>query len=227
MDRRVVGLALSLVVVGAVAIYAFSSLGTEPTYDATGMFWDVSEGDHFRYHALVHGFNHTTLYHSGNGSPYESDSPLTLEWLNDTVILVTIADLPSLPSSVSSESFISEVILQHKTSVVFENETPLPLGDSYFIASLVSQAIFPVGDWDLIDQLFDNSIPGDEIIGSWYSSSLEAGSLWMNYTFKGPDYGSDWSVNWSTAHGKAHTILYDYWNLVEDVSLRIELNLLR
>ncbi len=166
MNRRIqiiMGCVVALILASAgLAIL----LGQNPndTLVQHDLVWSVNVGETFVYNMT---------FVSSSGSPLE-------EWevFDGAEIQVTIVSLPVLPSPMSAPSFVDEVANGLKVSTEFANGSTIQSTIRSTLESSISFLFFPVGDWDIIKEMFEHGVEVVEPAGEFSKNILYQG----NYT---------------------------------------------
>lgn len=221
MTGRKRGLAVLLVSLLVVAmVFAVYILEFGSKVDSSRLRWGVSEGVQYVYVVNVSGFNMTGV------SNDSVECPLSFASLNNTRIITTVSCLPDLPRLTDANSFATDIIVQTKTEVSFENGTELSERYDEALVSLISLTLLPVGDWSLIDSLYQDEDPEPPFMKTWYIAKQRTSSFEIGYTSYGPDYASGWSGNLSLTTGLPNSANLYAWNAVESFSWTLTITLL-
>ncbi len=172
------------------------------------------------YVVNVCGFNMTGI------SNDSVECPLSFAPLNNTRIITTVSCLPDLPGLTDANSFATDVIIQTKTEVSLENGTELSERYDDALVSLISLTLLPVGDWSLIDSLYEDEDPEPPFMKTWYIAKQHTSSFEIGYTSYGPDYASGWNGNLSLTTGLPYSANLWAWNAVESFSWILTITLL-
>jgi hypothetical protein len=221
MTGRKRGLAILLVgllvVTMAFAVYILE-FGSK--VDSSRLRWGVSEGVQYVYVVNVSGFNMTGTYNDS------VECPLSFAPLNNTRIITTVSYLPDLPGLTDANSFATDVIVQTKNEVNFENGTELSERYDEALVSLISLTLLPIGDWSLIDSLYQDENPEPPFMKTWYIAKQHTSSFKIGYMSYGPDYASGWNGNLSLTTGLPNSANLHAWNAVESFSWTLKITLL-
>jgi len=221
MIGRKRGLAVLLVSLFVVAmVFAVYILEFGSKVDSSRLRWGVNEGVQYVYVVNVSGFNMTGI------SNDSVECPLSFASLNNTRIITTVSGLPDLPGFTDANSFATDVIIQAKFEVGLENGTELSERYDEALVSLISLTLLPIGDWSLIDSLYQDEDPEPPFMKIWYIAKQHTGSFEIGYTSYGPDYASGWSGNLSLTTGLPNSANLYAWNAVESFSWILTITLL-
>ncbi|MFW9845471.1 MAG: hypothetical protein ACFFD6_01885 [Candidatus Thorarchaeota archaeon] len=141
------GLIIALIGIGLLVAFSMRPI---PILGYPAEFsWGISVGDEFLYNVT-----------------YTIDSRLG----NGSIIVVTITNLPELPTFVTERSFRRSIAEAMKASYTFDNGSEAPiLGLS---DSAISSSILPIGGWETIDALYPSpdSVDDQDVSGATYLS---------------------------------------------------------
>lgn len=206
---------LIAVIIGVSVIVGLSTLtllGLQS--ETTGLRWSLSEGDDIY-------LNITTYAQNLQNATFEIENPESFIALNNTVIRIKILELPQIPHFVVVNIFVEEVIGEANISMAFTNGSNLPDEPSIYLSDLFTSTILPVGNWNLIDELFQNEDPNPPFMQSWYFSRLFESHMEFGYTLYGPDYANGWKANVSLDTGIPFAAEYWSINAVEEFSYHL------
>ena len=112
----------------------------------TALTWAFNEGDEISF----------TVNVTGSESSWYGEYKFTeFNWFSDNVTL-RVLELPEIPSSVDKNTFIIDIIRPTKIQCV---STEIPQNYSSIIVSLLSNLLIPTGSWDMLDLMFDDTLP--------------------------------------------------------------------
>jgi len=146
---------------------------------------------------------------SGRSSYNYEDQQLSWLFLNNTNIVAKVTNLPILTTVYTSDGFIEQIVNVTKVECRFENGSSFA-GDNLFIASVISQALLPIGGWNEIDFLyFDEYNPDpafvDDMEYRWVSR-FEDGSFFFAHQGIDRDGGEGWNSWINTTTGTPSNI---------------------
>lgn len=164
--------------------------------------WEVEVGDEFSFQIEVLGWD----YNGTEAVPF-------IEY-NNTQIIARITHLPNV-SLVDNETEFLDVIGILKAECRFSNGTEIPIDcrDGYYwdtnfsLPEIVSRAIFPVGGWDFIDGLYDDTPYtgyADGRLSKFDDDGFFYEDAWFYY-----DFGHGWRVYLDLSDGSPNMI--EFW----------------
>lgn len=112
----------------------------------TDLEWIFSEGDEFSVFVNVTG---------SQSSWYGETTYSTFNWSSDN-ITVQILELPEIPYAVDMNTLITDIIRPMKIQCL---SSEIPQNYSSILISLLSKLLLPVGSWDSLDSMLDDSLP--------------------------------------------------------------------
>ncbi len=153
----------------------------EPDLVWDELSWNIEEGDGVTYNIV-------------SNSSYIN---------NNTVIIANVTVLPQFWILYTPNSFSSSIIEMSKVDVLYENGSELGGYDFYF-RMLLSKAILPCGEWELLDSLYVN--PEDASFGpttnlAGYISKLESDYFLLGYVSVDFDSDRGWNAHISRETG--------------------------
>ena len=214
-------LLLVIILVCTILLYGIYTAYQYSKMDSSRLYWGVDVGTQFTYVVQVFGYNMTYVYIPENDTYSKVESSLFMMPLNNTRIIVTISNLPQLPVLTDANSFAEDVIPKIKTHVCFENGTAILQQLAILMTSLTSNILLPIGDWVLLDALYQDEDPDSPMMKTWYISKQHADSFEIGYTNYGPDYASGWSGNISQSTGIPIVGNIWRWNAIEEYSYSV------
>lgn len=178
---------VAVMVTIGILFVTFASL-YEPDLVWDELSWNIEEGDSVTYNIV------------SDGSYFN----------NNTVIIANVTALPQYSILYTSYSFALSIIEVSKVDVLFENGSELG-GRDYFVRMLLSKAILPCGEWELLDSLYVN--PEDASFGptgslEGYISKLESDYFLLGYERVDFDSSSGWNAHISLETGLPFYIQY-------------------
>lgn len=190
MARREVVLATVvavMVTIGLLFVVYVNLNEPDPVWDE--LSWNIEEGDSLTY-SIVSDGNYINL--------------------NYTLIIANVTTLPQCSILYTSDSFASSIIEMSKVAVLFENGSELGDRDN-FVRMLLSQAILPCGEWELLDSLYVD--PEDASFGpsgslEGYISKLESDYFLLGHERVDFDSSSGWIAHISLETGLPSYIQY-------------------
>ncbi len=115
--------------------------------------------------------------------------------LNGTTIEANITSLPSVDEISDADSFLSNIVQTVKVHCNFANGTELASGSNNTISNSVSACLLPIGNWSVLDLLFEDELPGWEPGAEYYASKLNN----THFVFECLSCGSyDDSIKWTS-----------------------------
>lgn len=194
---------ISLLMVSAV-ILGILTLSSENPFTPTdsvpnhSLSWAVSVNDTLTY---------DVLYLSDDA--YNSIEENWEAPINKTQqIIVTISNLPQIPSNIDAKVFVDYIYNSPKVSITYTNATEFTASQRSQIASCVSKSIFPIGDWGFLNETFSNpfefSTPGGQ-----YPNQYSYGGTIVDSTFY--EFSDTWRQQ-ASGHGSYR---YTQSNVVE------------
>ena len=179
---------IGIITVSAIAFVVIQILGGNTT-ENSNLKWAVNEGDEFSFSVNVEG-SESVWY--GAVTSYEYN------WSSDN-ITIRIIELPEIPRPIDKDTFITDVISPVKIQCI---STEIPENYTPILVSLLSKFLLPIGSWDLLDMLFDDSLPSE---GNPWTNDLEfdtdyfAGNLTQSNFYFGQIRFGNYFPNWSTS----------------------------
>ncbi|MFX0054849.1 MAG: hypothetical protein ACFFAX_03295 [Promethearchaeota archaeon] len=161
--------------------------------------WGVEVGEEFSFQIEVFGWD----YNGSEAIPF-------IEY-NNTQIIARIVQLPNV-SLVDNETEFLDVIGILKVECRFSNGTEIAMDcrDGYYgntnvsLPEVISRAIFPVGGWEFIDDLYDDipytSYP-DGKLSKFDGDGFFYEDAWYYY-----DFGHGWRVHLDLSDGSPNRI---------------------
>ena len=133
--------------------------------------------------------------------------------LNDTIISVTIAELPSLEGVIDSTSFKENILHIEKANCSFTNGTEITESYATEIISTISGCILPTGSWSTADSWFPQETPGYYPNEDYIATELSEDYFHIEWVWYGPydDLGG-WSGNVSITDGVPFHVLWYYFH---------------
>ncbi len=181
MTRKVVLAAVVAVMVTIGILFVTYVSLYEPDLVWDELSWNIEEGDSVIYNVVTHEsyFN------------------------NNTVIIANITTLPQYWILYTSYTFALSIIEMRKVDVLLENGSELGERD-YDASMLLSMAILPCGEWELLDSLYVN--PEDASFGptgslSGYISKLESDYFLLGHERVDFDSSRGWNAHISLETG--------------------------
>lgn len=188
MNRKLIALFSVFVVLGGAVLVLF--LTDRAAW--SGLHWEIEEGDEFTFEISVTLQQIQSLYPIPN---------FTL--LDGLRIIASVVTLPNLSQSYTPESFLTEVIRFQKTTCTFENGSQIPSEFESYLERLTSYALFPVGAWIAIDNLYPDN--GQYYLFEYNYASITDDILTIGTHRYNFDKTDDWSADVSTVDGVAIT----------------------
>ncbi len=189
MNRKLIALFSVFVVIGGTVLVLF--MADRAAW--SGLHWEIEEGDEFTFEISVTQRDfYQSLYPVTNFTP-----------LDGLRIIVRVVTLPNLSQSYTPESFLTDVIRFQKTTCTFENGSQLPSEYESSLVRLTSYALFPVGAWTAIDNLYPDS--GQDHLFEYNYASITDDVLIIGTHRLNIDKTDDWSADVSIVDGIAIT----------------------
>ena len=191
-----------LLVILIIAIIGISSVTLLVLQDQRGVIisgtdltWAFNEGDEISFAVNVTG---------SESSWYGEYTSTDFNWSLDNVTL-RILELPEIPSSVDMNTFIIDIIRPTKIQCI---STEIPQNYSTILVSLLSKFLLPTESWDMLDLMFDDSLPTaggypplndlefdtDYFAGIFYDSSFYLGLRRFGNRF--PNWSTETWTGW-------------------------------
>ena len=194
---------ISLLMVSGV-ILGILTLSSENPFSPTdsvpnhSLSWSVSVNDTLTY---------DLLYLMGDSSfsideDWESLNNITQQ------ITVKIINLPQIQTHIDAESFVDYVYNSPKVSVTFSNATEFTDSEQNKIASCISKSIFPIGDWEFLNEIFSNPLEFTTPGGQFPNEYSYGGSILNSTSF---EFDDTWRQQ-ASGHGSYR---HSQWNVVE------------
>jgi hypothetical protein len=149
----------------------------------SNFYWGIEEGANFKYIVRVYGYR--TFVDPENTSHIYYEPPVFVP-MNNSVIIMNISNLPSIPTFVNENTFAELVIECAKVTCQLDNGSTIPLNFKDRLNRLLSHCIVPIGDWDTLDSMYPDEVenpftPG-KYISRKYLGYFEIGHiLWTGF----------------------------------------------
>jgi hypothetical protein len=142
-----------ILVIAIIAVISFSTitlavfqLQQGPRISGSNLSWTFNEDDELSFSVSV----------TGSYSDWTGETTSTeYNWSSDNVT-IRIIELPEIPSTLDTTTFITNIICPTKIQVL---STDIPVAYSNTLVALLSKFLVPVGSWELLDRMFDDSLP--------------------------------------------------------------------
>ncbi|TFG32779.1 hypothetical protein EU528_02385 [Candidatus Thorarchaeota archaeon] len=190
-------LMVSGVIVGILTLSSENPFtSTDPNHSLS---WSVSVNDTLTYDML---YLTADIYGDSIEEEWESPNNISQQ------ITAKIINLPQIPAHLDARSFVDDIYLSPKVSVIFSNASEFTSYQRSEIASCISKSIFPIGDWEFLDEIFGNPLEFTTPGGQYPNRYIYGGTI-ANSTFF--EFDDTWRQQ-SSGHGSYR---HSQWNVLE------------
>jgi hypothetical protein len=228
--KRILVIAIAAIMgISAISV-GFIILESEPilTLGGDAFTWCVDEGDEYTFTVNVTG-----LFDDWLGNSYSGN----ISWYSENVT-IRILELPAIPFTVNNDTFVQSIIVPRKVTCV---SSAIPKNYSSLLEDLLSNFILPVVDWEVLDEMFKDTLPhggGYPTNNEWsfdvdyFAAYVDDSAFYIaktRFIDLFPNTGSEsWRgwINMTSGLVKEATYSYSYPTCTSYSSLRLEITLI-
>lgn len=198
---------IALCVVATVVIAFTVGFVTDELRESVRIEWKIEIGDDYVFSIGVEGY-------SGTGS---TTNPPPFAQMNNSRIRSVIISLPNITIFMRLTDFGNLVIRFPKTLSTFENGSEIPLQYYRQINDLVSRCILPVGNWEMLDACFPDTVElaNDSTTVESYFGADFGGLFRIGFTRLTLYQGSGWFGDVIKTSGVPNKATFWAWSSIE------------